>query len=531
MRDGVRLATVHVWPVDGADGAPTVVVRTPYGVRSGLGLTVLAGRLIAESGYHVIVQDVRGRYRSEGLFTPFANERADGGDTLEWVVTQPWCDGRIGLFGASYPGYSAWAALSAAPEHVAAMSVAIGSGDLYPIFYRGGAFALSIALEWGVGVGERENVPRGKMDLERGLAYRPVREADRVALRVVDWYRDWVDHPRRDDFWHSIRPQLPEGVPPTLLIAGWHDFFLPSQLADYAALLSRGETGENESPHLLIGPWAHGLPARIRWWRWEMLSAVLRETIRHFDAHLRRDGGAASHSHVRYFVAGAERWRESSTWPPARADTRRLHLCRRQESLSLCWNAPRTDEEPARYEHDPADPVPTIGGALFGLKGGSRDQRALDRRADLLVYRGSVLEEDLEIAGEVRLVLHASSSAADADFAVKLTDAAPNGRAFNVCDGIIRCRWRGKRSEESDPSPLEPGEAMRLEIDLGACACVFRAGHRIRLEVASSNFPRFERNPGGPAAAGATDDDCPSWQTILHDSEHPSYLLLPVVSR
>ncbi len=524
MRDGIRLATLHIWPIDVADSAPAILVRTPYGVNAAGGAMRLAGRLLAECGYHVVLQDVRGRYRSEGRFTPFVNERCDGGDTLEWISKQPWCDGRIGLFGASYLGYAAWAALAEAPQHVGAMSIAIGSGDIYPLFYSGGAFTLRNALEWGVGVGERENVPRRRIDLERGLMHRPIYEADRVALRVVDWFRDWLDHPRRDEFWSAIRTPLPETVPPTLLIGGWYDLFLSAQLADYDALVRASQQTGAEHPRLLIGPWAHGLPARLRWWRWEMSGTILRETIRYFDEYLRGAPERSSHPRVRYFSSGTDRWCDETSWPPAAARPRRLHLRGAAEGRRLCWNAPESDEDPDRYSHDVAQPVPTRGGALLGLKGGVRDQRALDDRLDVLVYYSWVLEDDLEIAGEVRLVLYAASSSADVDYTAKLTDSAPDGRSLNLCDGIVRCPSREKH-ERAD-------EATCLGINLGAAATVLRAGHRIRLEVSSSNFPRFDRNPGSPdASAHATPgEDQASQQTVFHDAARASHLLLPVVS-
>ena len=532
MRDGVRLATWHVWPIDVRETPGTIVIRTPYGVGGPRSVTFIMARLLAESGQHVIVQDVRGRYASEGLFVPFVNERLDGADTLRWVDEQQWSTGPVGLFGVSYLAYAAWCALAEAPELVGALVSVIGSGDLYGSFYRGGALSLQNTLEWGVSVGERESVPGRRMDLVRGLAHRPVREADRVALRTVDWVRDWIDHPRRDSFWQSITPELPDSIPPTLNVAGWYDFFLECQLRDHEALVRAASERGGPLPKLIVGPWAHGLPARLGWWRESLAGHALRAAIDHFDVHLRGAPASDGDQPVRFFVPGRDVWRDSDTWPPADVTVRKLFLDVRESRGALSFEEPQGPQESLRLRHDPAFPTPTLGGALFGIKAGIKDQRPLEGRADVVRYESSPLESDLTIAGPVRLFATIECDADDFDVTVRLIDIAPEGRAENVCDGIQRARWRDAAREDETPKFVEPGSIGPIEVDLGNASRTILAGHRLCVVLGGSNFPRFDRNPGSrtePALAKPSDFRSTE-QVIHHGGEHRSWLEVRVFS-
>lgn len=526
MRDGVRLATWHVWPIDIGDAPGTIVIRTPYGVGGPRSSTLLMARLLAESGQHVIVQDVRGRYASEGVFVPFVNERLDGADTLRWVAEQSWSTGPVGLFGISYLAYAAWCALAEAPELVAALVSVIGSGDLYGSFYRGGALCLQNALEWGVSVGERESVPARRMDLVRGVVHRPVREADRVTLRTVDWVRDWIDHPRRDAFWQSITPELPARIPPTLSVAGWYDFFLECQLRDHAALERAAQERGGPPPELIVGPWAHGLPARLGWWRQSLAGHALRAAIDHFDVHLKGASDRGGRAPLRFFVPGRDRWRTATTWPPAETTERKLFLGVRESRGALSFEEPEGHVDPLHLRHDPALPLPTLGGALFGWKAGIKDQQALESRSDVVRYESAPLERDLTIAGPVRLVASVQCDADDFDVTARLIDIAPRGRAENVCDGIQRARWRDASLEDETPTFVEPGTIARIEVELGNASRTILAGHRLCVVVGAANFPRFDRNPGKriePARAKPTDFR-PTEQVIHHSVDHRSWL-------
>ncbi|MFP6639834.1 MAG: CocE/NonD family hydrolase [Myxococcota bacterium] len=531
MRDGVRLATWHVWPIDLRGEAPTIVMRTPYGVHGGRSPVGMAARLMAESGFHVVVQDVRGRYESEGQFTPFINERADGADTLDWLVRQHWHRGPIGLFGASYLAYSAWCALSEAPERVGAMVSAIGSGRMYPVFHRAGAFELQNAFEWGLGVGEREGIPARRIDLERGLGHRPLREADRVALRKVQWLRDWIDHEREDEYWLAIHPPIPTTLPPSLLIAGWYDFFLATQLADFDSLTELAREKGSTPPRLIIGPWAHGLPAKMEWWRHEMAGFVLREAIQHFDRNLREQEPTVDTEAVRYFSAGSGRWQSSPTWPPPGVETRSLYLRSKTSTGVLQWDPSIDEEEALRFDNDPEEPNSAPGGALLGTKAGIKDQSRVDPSGrHCLCYDSEPLETELALAGPIRLEIWFSTDSEDADVTARLSDVFPSGRVENVCDGIQRCRWREVAANQDQPNFLSPGEMTKLSIDLDHTARTISTGHSLRLEIAGSNFPRYDRNPGTSDIPGLAEPErfrgCE--HRIHHGPEAMSRLILSV---
>ncbi|MCZ6782098.1 MAG: CocE/NonD family hydrolase [Proteobacteria bacterium] len=544
MEDGTRLATLHVWPI-GAVGpsgtvAPTLLVRTTSSVKPGRRGAALLGQLIAEHGYHVILQQVRGRGDSEGRFAPFENEARDGRTALEWTAEQRWCDGRIGLAGLGYGGYAAWAACAEAPERVAALAVGMACRDLHRVLYPGGSFSLWNALALGVGPLGEDETSIEALDLERAVRHRPVREADRVALCTSDAYRSWIDHPRRDAFWDTLCPPLAAAPPPTLLLAGWFDATLEAQLEDGRALDRAGA-----ETRIVIGPWSNGNDARRRplrhrsrrWSREESwTAATLRELVAFLDRHL-RGAGSDRAGGARFWVAGAQRWREASSWPPEQAGEHRLYLrgggaantARGDGRLES--EPPPADETPDRFHFDPERPVPSVGGPLLGAAGGPRDQREVETRADVLCYSSAPFDREQTLAGPVRLELHAASSAVDSDFTAKLVDVAPDGTALLLCEGVVRARWRGLAPEEKEPVWLEPGTPERFAIELGSTACLLPAGHRLRLEVSSSSFPRFDRSSNtrdDPEVAEA-EAAVSAEQTVHHDAAHPSAVVLPVL--
>jgi putative CocE/NonD family hydrolase len=551
MPDGVRLCTLHLWPV-GLRRVPTVLVRTPYGTRRFPPRHLILSRLLAESGYHVVLQDVRGRYDSEGRFAPFADEARDGGSTVEWIASQSWFDGRLGLVGHSYVGYTAWAALSEADVPVGALVASVTPRDPYAAFYAGGALSLASIFEWGITVGEREDVPPRSVDLERALGFRPLREADRVAFRRVDWWREWVDHPRRDGYWEPLCPTLPEPLPPTLVIAGWHDLFLGPQLEDYRALCAAAGRSGSPAPELVIGPWSHRRVAHRAWWGRGrgLLGSAVRECLRFLDRHLRGEDGSSQAQPVRYFQLASARdaagWRSAPRWPPPGTRTGALYLRGAADAGGegrldphpaaggegrLDWHPAAGDEPADVFVSDPESPVPSVGGPLLGsCPSGVLDQCAVEQRGDVLVYTSEPLTAELDVAGPVRVVLHAASDTRDADFTAKLVAVTPGGAAWNLCEGVTRARWRGLAPEEKEPLWLEPDVPTEIEIDLWAAAYRFRPGERIRLEIAGASFPRFDRNPGttsDPARACA-EDMVARRQRVFHDAERPSRLLLPV---
>lgn len=526
LPDGTTLLADRFAP-QSAGAFPTILVRTPYGRPSEQGLFGLPAQfvyeLFAERGYNVVVQSVRGRFRSGGEFVPFVNEAADGRVTLEWLSRQPWFNGALGLWGASYVGYVQWAVAADAPPYVRAMVPMITSARFSRIFVHQGAFALDTALRWSYLVNVMEGAG-GRFDLAAArrvadvnygpqiataLDHLPIREADCAVLgRPIPYYRDWVDHLDGDDaYWQSIdhKAGLTRSTAPVHLIAGWYDLFLQAQLADYAALLAAGR-----APYLTIGPYTHSSTA--------IVGTGLQEGLAWFAAYLKDDQSLLRRRPVRVYLMGAHEWHEMDYWPPPAHTTR--HYLHAQGRLAA---TPPPHHTPFnRYWYNPAEPVPTVGGPLLNPQAGPHDNRALEARPDVLTFTSDPLADNVDVIGPVRLELYVRSSLSTADFFGRLCDVYPDGRSRNVCEGLFRV-VPGAGEEQADGS-------LRIEIDMWATAQRFRRGHCIRLQVSSGSHPRWSRNlgTGDPVATGTR--MAIAEQTIYHDAHHPSALVLPIVT-
>ena len=561
MRDGVLLAT-DVYQPEMSEPAPTLVMRLPYDKES---TTQEISPLhdifrIVRAGYVVVVQDCRGRAASEGTFTPMFQEAADGADTIAWAAGQPWSNGRIGTFGGSYVGSTQWLAAGEAPPALLAMAPAITWADLYEgMQYSGGAKALH-GLGWSAMMAEEElrrraassELPPGaEADLAALMHDAEARLplSDVPALRALaPYYFDWLAHPTPDAYWQdvSLSARYEQIRAPALNIGGWYDVFLWGTLQNYMGMRQRGGSAlARQYQHLIIGPWTHGnfsgqYPERD--FGMEASSEALDLTgihIRWFDHWLKgSDNGIEREKPVMIFVMGIDRWRSEEDWPlpDTRYQPYYLHSKGRANTLDgdgLLALEPPGDEPPDVYLYNPMRPVPSVGGQVI-LPGanamGPRDQRAVEARDDVLVYSTPVLDRPVEVTGPIELRLFVASSARDTDFTGKLVDVEPDGRAMILTEGILRARYRNLLTE---PELLEPDTIYELRLDLWATANVFLPGHRIRLEVSSSNFPRFARNSntGGEIASEATSDYRPAINRIFHDAAHPSRLILPIIER
>ncbi len=517
MPDGVELVADRHFPR--APGRfPTVLVRTPYGRKNpqtGFGL-----RRLAERGYNVVVQDVRGRFDSQGEFGFLKGEDADGRATMDWISGQPWFDGSLGLWGESYLGYTQWAAAPEAPDYLKAIMPEITASHFYPALYPDGAFNMDVSLPVTLLIeGQDDDAGASfsrdflllwiRLKLRRGFMRLPVGEADtHVSGRPNALYRDLLAHPEAGDAYWRARDQsqrVREVEAPAHLFGGWYDIFLRELLDDYAALVAAGKT-----PYLTVGPYPHG--------SFGALKEGLRETFAWFDLHLKGEAYRARTKPVRLYVMGADEWRELDAWPPPAEETRfYLH-----PDGHLSPESPPADTPPDRYRYDPADPTPAVGGALFGFSGrrGAVDNRKLESRPDVLVYTTPPLREDVEVIGPVRLELYAGSSLAHTDFFGRLCDVHPDGESVNACDGLFRL----------EPGKIEPQPdgSSRVEIDMWATAYRFRRGHRLRLQVSSGAHPRWNRNLGTGEPAATATTMLAAEQTVYHDREHPSAVVLPV---
>jgi putative CocE/NonD family hydrolase len=536
MRDGVELSANIFRPV-GAARVPTILVRTPYDKGDDLTPNY---RPFVVHGYAVVLQDVRGRYDSQGVFQPLRQEAADSEDTLNWIARQSWSNRRIGMMGGSYLGIVQWkSALLNNPYLKAIFPVVAGCDDYFDRFYSaGGALKLGQRLEW---MSENLRAPDfAKPDFGRFVLNLPVRASDRLATgRTVDFYQRALDHPAYDSFWKNLstREKIERIRVPVFSAGGWYDNFVESDLEAFRLMRKNGRIHR-----ILIGPWPHNMSYSFPGVNFgpEGKLPILGLQLQWFDYWLKAEPGANSHPSVanppaRIFVMGANRWRDEQEWPLSRARLTSFYLASRGRANSLDgdgrlqWGQPRGDR-PDQYVYDPANPAPTAGGAVCCnprvFPWGPFDQRAVERRRDVLVYTSSPLKRPLEVTGLIRVVLYVSTSQPDTDFAAKLVDVFPDGRAINLTDGILRLRYRESLEK---PVLAHPGQVYPITIDAGVTSNQFGRGHRIRLEVSSSNFPRFDRNPNTGRPVADEKELRRAAQTIFHDRQRPSHILLPVV--
>jgi putative CocE/NonD family hydrolase len=530
MRDGVRLSANVFLP--GPHGTfPTILVRTPYG--KGADITSLYQTFV-EHGYAVVSQDVRGRYDSEGAFQPLTQETNDGDDTINWIARQPWSDGKVGMIGGSYVGIVQWkAALASNPHLKAIFPVVSGYDDYRDRFYSsGGAMKLGNRLGW---MSENLRAPGYHQDFRKFVLHLPVRTSDIAALGWTSMlYGEVIAHPAFDTFWRGIstREHLNKVKVPVFSVGGWYDNFVQSDLEAYSVLSQR--SGVNR---VLIGPWAHNMSTPFEGIEFgaDATAPIRKMQLEWFDQWLMgKDTPLLSEPPVKIFLMGANRWREAREWPPANASPRMFYLESGGKANSLAGDGVLNEKQSAgvadQFVFDPNDPVPTRGGAVCCnpkvFPWGPMDQRPVEERRDVLVYTTKPLKHDLEVVGPVQVMLYVATSARDTDFTAKLVDVFPDGHARNLTDGILRLRYRNSLEK---PELAKPGEVYRIAIDAGVTGNVFLKGHRIRVEISSSNFPRFDRNPNtGGKVADAVKLSKAS-QTIYHDAGRPSALLLTVV--
>jgi len=562
MRDGTVLRA-DVYRPETTERLPVLLQRTPYnksGADAGFCLRS------AERGYAVVVQDTRGRWASDGLHYPFRDEFEDGYDSVEWAASQPWANGKVGMWGGSYVGYTQWAAAATRPPSLVAIFPSITFTDAYADpTYPGGALALGTHVSWFLGSQvsmaiERMDAPPAEKEALReeladaldgltdGSTFRTLPLSDMPLLGRGDIgraYLDMISHVEDDAYWDTmnIRRRMGNIAVPAYHLGGWYDIFLRGTLANYVNLrrLAATELARNNQ-RLIMGPWIHG-PLNGTVGEFDFGCRASDLYVQHyqlmwrwFDYWLKGiDNGIMDDSPVRIFVMGRNRWRDENEWPLARTVYTPCYLHSLGQANALNGNGTLSMEKPAgespdRYTYDPKEPVPTRGGGLCcwqaALPPGAFDQRQIEQRKDVLVYTSQEMKDDLEVTGPVKVILWAASDAVDTDFTAKMVDVCPNGYARNVLDGIVRARYRQGTAE---PHLLTPGATEQYEIELGSTSNVFLKGHRLRLEISSSNFPRFDRNPNTGCPATSEADLRLAAQTIYHDAQHPSHILLPLI--
>ena len=565
MRDGVTLYA-DIYRPDGEGLYPTILQRTPYDKTNSLTNTMLDPIRAAKAGFAVVIQDTRGRHASEGEFYAFRDDIDDGYDTVEWAAAQPWSNGKVGMYGASYVGATQWLAATSRPPHLVTIVPTVTASNYHDGWtYQGGAFELGFNMSWTLlqltlanfkNVSTVQNVPEERRanlihdvdNMTEGFSYLPTKDFPGLDSGLAKYYYDWLAHPDFDEYWKrlSIEEHHSEINVPALHFGGWYDIFLGGTIRNYLGMKKSGanETARNRQ-RLIIGPWVHG--ARGTTMAGQHYFGIMADAaaidvdgvhLRWFDHWLNdANNGSVDDAPVRIFVMGDDAWRDEQEWPLARAVETKyyLHSSGKANSKhgdgSLSTVSPQS-EAPDVYLYNPDNPVPTIGGALccnpYFAANGAYDQNAVEERQDVLVYSTPPLEKDTEVTGPVTVTLWASTSTTDTDFTAKLVDVCEAGCARNLTDGIIRARYRDSMS---NPTLLEPNRAYCYEIDLWATSNVFKAGHRIRLEVSSSNFPRFDRNTNTGNIIAEDTELRPALQTVFHDVQQASYISLSVVPR
>ena len=552
MRDGVTLRA-DIYRPDTDEKFPVLLHRTPYDKSYGPSFGLKA----AAQGYVVIFQDVRGRYASEGEWFPYKNEANDGYDTVEWAAALPYGDGRVGMFGGSYTEATQLLAATTQPPHLAGITPNVaGSNYYYSLHYQGGAFAQWISQLWiseYLALDTLNRAMRKKVNLLHGTQVLPLvdyplfesRELPATSVAsLAPYFLEWLDHPSYDEYWKrlSIDEHFSKITVPALHMGAWYDIALEGTLRNYVGITEHGASeAARRGQRLIVTVGGHaGDGPKIGAVDFGPASKFDADevSLRWYDYLFKGvQNEHATGKPVRIFVMGKNEWREEDAWPLARAKNTRyfLHSAGTANGPtgngSLSTVAPE-QENPDRYVYDPKDPMPTIGGPLLSgqqlplAANGPQDQRPSETRGDVLVYSTPPFEKDTEVTGPVSLELYVSSSAVDTDFTGMLVDVWPNGFAQNLTSGILRLRYR---DSFETPKLAVPGQTYHIKVDLWATSHVFLAGYRLRLEVSSSSFPRFDRNMNtGEEQARAT-RMLKATNEVYHDQARPSALIVPIV--
>lgn len=534
--DGTALVADVYHPRTAAT-TPTILVRIPYSKQiKHMLFARTVGHLWASHGYTTVIQGTRGRYESGGSYDPpFLNEAQDGRATLQWIARQPWYDGHIGMWGGSYFGYTQWVLADQSDPGLSALMPQICSTDFYGMFYPGGAFSLESALYWAtLSYGPRD-IPIPQKQLQRGYAGWPLIEADDRAVQNIPFFDTWASHTERDRYWQSVdgTDRARQLQAPALLMAGWYDPFLPTQLADFQQIRAQATPPVAEATRLVIGPWTHAntvtFPngSRPRNYRFESIGP----SLPWFDQQLKGAAETAYPSPVLIYVMGRNTWREEATWPLPRTryTPYYLHSSGRANTLNgdgILSLEPPGEEASDRFVYDPQNPVPSAGGAMLGPNAGIQPQNAVEQREDVLVYTTPPLAEAIEVTGPVQLRLQVSTTAPHTDFTAKLVDVHPDGTGYNVSEGILRRGYDNAIGTDGLEDTQTPTE---IAIDLWPTSQVFFPGHRLRLEVSSSSYPRFDRNPNTGGNIPTERQSVTATQTVYHHTAAVSRLILPII--
>ncbi len=529
MRDGIRLAT-DVYGAEAGVKKPVLLLRTPYN-RQGAGVAA-AARRFAASGYVAVIQDARGAFASEGRYFHHNNDDQDGFDTIEWLARQPWSNGKTGTWGGSHPGAVQWLAAGERPSGLTVMAPTAASASLYYTVYIGGAFRLAMIAGAGPMITKPPAGTKAPEDFSPYYRTLPLEDLDQAMGWEMPWLRGMVTHPWLDGFW--TRQHASERVKgldlPVQHIVGYYDFLCKETVASFQRMRKYSATPQAKAnQQLILGPWDHGTVGKSVVAGFDFGESakldVVEENLRWFDRFL-KPGAAGEFPRVRYFVLGRNAWRTAADWPPPAAVETSFYL---HSQRRLTTVHPLKEETADQFISDPANPVPADppGGATMPRSAMFQPVRRekIEERTDVIVYTAAAQKSEIVVAGNPRADLWVSVDAQDADYAVKLVDLWPNGAAYPVAEGVLRLTHR---DGDAKASPVTPGAVYRITVDLGATAFALAPGHALRLEVAGSNFPVYDRNSHtgeGPfARTGKT-----AMQSIHHSPARAARVLIPVL--
>ncbi len=551
MRDGVSLAADVYRPIvdrGSEEKFPVLLQRTPYNRAGG----AQQANDLAAHGYIVVMQDTRGRFGSGGEFYPFRNESADGYDTVEWAAQLDQSNGKVGMFGGSYVGATQMLAAMAVPPHLIAVFPYVTASEYYDGWtYQNGAWMQWFSSSWtsGLAIDTLRRQAESTQAPKDWVNTLPLRDyailGSPQSSSLAPYFRDWLSHERDDEYWQQWRVSdaYPRMTIMGLHAGGWHDLFLKGSIKNYTGLHQQASTAEARAgQRLIVGPWAHaptspeGKIGDVVFGK-DAVQDNTAATLKWFDYSLKGiKNEYATDAPVRLFIMGTNVWRNEQEFPLARTRYTKYYLQSTKGANSVSGDGVLSVTAPVaetkdEFDYDPQNPVRTIGGRLCcgqAIPPGPADQRPNESRSDVLVFSTPPLTEDTEVTGFITLELYASTSTVDTDFTALLVDVDESGYARFLTDGIVRARYRENTKQAS---PVTPGKIYQYTIDLWATANVFKTGHRIRLYVSSSNFPRFNRNLNtGEDIMGST-RSVRAHQTIYHDRAHQSALILPVIPR
>jgi uncharacterized protein len=548
LRDGVRLFA-DVFRPAGDGRYPVLVSKTPYSTER-FPTAYEAAVYFAQRGYVYVYPDVRGRHESEGEWQPFFNSAKDGYDVIEWAAKQRWSNGKVAMQGGSYLGQNQWRAAQAAPPSLVTIFPMVASTSIYHDWITlNGGWRLSFNFGWGPvrmesrimqNPGPHTTTGVRNIHYDQVQWHLPLNTMPQLVGRQARFYDEWLAHPDYDNYWKplSVEEHFDKIAIPVHTLGGWFDIFSQGTLRGYVGMSQKGGSENARRSQLVMGPWGHGPSQKTGALDFGPDANIDANALqlRWYDYWLKGiDNGLTAEAPVKLFVMGRNEWVFEREYPLARTEYRPFYFTSGGAANSnrgdghLTWEKPGGTSPPDRFRYDPDDPVPTTGGnncCGTPTAAGPQDQRPIEARRDVLIYDSVPLQEELEATGPVRVVLYASSDAVDTDFVAKLVDVYPDGSSYNMAEGIMRARYR---DSVSAPRPLVPGRAERFEIDLVGTSVAFRKGHRIRVHVTSSHFPQFDRNPNTGAPFGTTAAVKVAHQTVYHDAERPSHIVLPVI--